>query len=157
MKSKKEEDLVCSFISSSTVKIESVATSISFVGTPQKSALESLVIVDGQTSVNHVSRGQGFIEIAQGKAAAKIVNSIIIRNSIKAVIYQASLSFASEFKECKDRELIEDDMELIEIEIDVFRKQGEKVVKDTLRAAVNKFDKMQLVEALAKSKGKIAN
>jgi hypothetical protein len=150
---KKAEELVNSFITSAAAKNETIsAPKTEFLASSKKSELERLVVVEGQASINHVPRGEGFIELAQGTVDKRSILSILIRNSIKNVIYQASLSKNSDFRECENCELLEDEADSIEIEIDTFRKVGEKVVKDVLRIGIKKRDQQILKNALLKYK-----
>lgn len=151
---KNKDDLESSFISSSTPKMENIQTPMSFKTPIQKSTLQSISLISATASVNHISRGQGFIELAKGTSSnGKKLATIIFRNSIKSVIFQATLSSKSAFTDCKTSELNEEDSDNIELEIEVFRKQGEKILKEILRVAISKSDKPLLQNSLKTAQG----
>jgi hypothetical protein len=152
LKSKKEEELVNTFICSSPRKFEVVPTPSTFTGTPQKSILESLVSVEAQISVDHVSRGEGFVEIAKGIVSGRKVASFLFKNQIKTVIYQAGLTTSCNFKECKDWELGEDTENHLEAEIEVYKKINNITTKQTVRVLIAKKDQKALKENIEKIK-----
>ena len=157
IESKAEEDVVSSFISSGTPKIENIATPLSFLGTPQKSALESIFSVEALASVDHASRGGGFIEIAKGEVNGKKISSIIFKNQIRSVVYQAGITSRSEFKECNSLELGEDDGNSTEMEIDVYRKKNDKFAKETLRILISTAQKDKTLKAMEQIRSYLAN
>lgn len=152
IETKKEDELVSSFISSSTPKIEQILTPVSFAGTTQKSTFDVLVSIEAEASVEHVQRGIGFIEIAIGKVTEKKMSSVIFKNQIKNIIYQAVLTGRSEFKECKDWELGEDDGKNVELEIEVYIKKIGKVVKENLRVQIAKSERAKLEKSVEQAR-----
>lgn len=149
LSSKKDDEVLNGFISSITpVKPETKLTS--FDGKLIKSDFATVYSVEASGSVNGVSRGEGFIEIVTREVSGKKVFSLIIKNKIKNVVYQASLMTKSEVEECKDLQLAEDDGKFVEMKTEVFRKNGEKVCKEEVRICLEKSKKKGLIEAFAK-------
>jgi hypothetical protein len=147
--SKKDSEVVDGFISSKVAsKPEPKQTS--FLLKPIKSDLKTLVSVEGSASVNGVSRGEGFVEVAAGEVGEKKVFSFILKNKIKNLIYQASLSNKAEIVECNDLMLTEDHAGFVEMKTVVFKKNAEKVVTDQIRVCIAKEDKRKLIDAFAK-------
>ena len=153
LESKKSEELVNSFISSSTPKTEKkLPIASNFYGTPQKNMLECLVSVKSHISVNHNSRGQGFIEIAKGFLSEKKICSVIFKNQIKNIVYQAVLPSDTQLKECKVWELGEVDGNYEEVEIEAYKNVNGKTVKENLRILIDKADRKTLQNGLNQAK-----
>lgn len=147
--SKKEDEVVNSFIGSKTpAKPEPKQTS--FLLKPIKSDLETVVSVEGSASVNGVSRGEVFIEVASGVVSEKKVFSFILKNKIRNVIYQASLSSKAELVECPDLILADENCNLVEMKTIVFRKNADKVCRDEVRICVDKALKDKVLNAFTK-------
>ena len=158
MNEKKEDELVNAFIVSNTPKTINIVTPQSFTGTPQKNILACLVSVEAQISVNHGdSRGKGYLEIAKGIIDEKKICSLIFKNQIKSVVYQAGITTKSKLKECNNWELGEDDLESEELEVEVFKKQGDKIVGDIIRILLSKDDARKLILHLEQAEAFLHN
>lgn len=149
LSSKKDDEVLNGFISSIT-PVKAEPKLMSFDGKLTKSDFDTVYSVDSIVSVNGVSRGEGFLEIVTREVSGKKNFSLIFKNKIKNVVYQASLLSKSSVEDCKDLMLGEDDGNYVEMKTEVFRKNGEKVCKEEVRICLAKDKKKGLVEAFKK-------
>ena len=68
------------------------------------------------------------IEVATGMVACKKIFFFILKNKIKNVVYQASLSSRAELVEWSDLVLSDDEAKLVELKICVLKRMMERLV-----------------------------
>lgn len=156
MKTKKEEDIVSSFIQSAANKEKSEElVSPKFQDNVHKSETNHYVSIEGRFSLNGVSRGEGYVEISKGNIGDNKMNLLVFRNSFKSIIYQGVLADSAKWKDSEKQaesdEEEEEKEDKISLEIVAYRKT-DKLRAETCKIRTRRINKSKLLEGLEKAK-----